>query len=292
MVGHTALDHLLRVEEFPERHASVPVQDHQVYFGGGGANVAAGIARLGGPVTLISAVGPEFAGSDYDVWMRELGIRQELFVVPDRRTPTAYVFTDRRDDQITFFEWGASEHFHRASTPALEVVHLATADPDFNARVAKQGTIVSFDPGQDLPWYSQEQLETILSSLTLLFTNRHEMQRLCQQLERSREEIIESVPLVIITLDAGGSILYTEGAEYRIPIVPVPLVDPTGAGDAYRAGFLTAYHRGYPSLTCARIGTVTASFVVERVGCQTNLPDWPLMAARFRDQFGPLEEKP
>jgi sugar/nucleoside kinase (ribokinase family) len=291
VVGHTAFDHLIRVDTFPERHSSVPIQDHQVYFGGGGANVAAGIARLGQPCTLISAVGPEFSGSEYDLWMKSLGIERELFVVPDRRTPTAYVFTDRQGDQITFFEWGASEYFHRAEVPALEFVHLATADPDFNTRIAQKGKTVSFDPGQDLPWYSRDQLEIILSSLHLLFANRHEMHRLCQMLNRSQEEVIEQVPIVVITMDAGGSMLFTEGEEQMIPIVPVTLADPTGAGDAYRAGFLSAYQRGYLPLTCARIGTVTASFVVERVGCQTNLPDWQHMAERFQAHFGPLEDE-
>jgi sugar/nucleoside kinase (ribokinase family) len=72
--------------------------------------------------------------------------------------------------------------------------------------------------------------------------------------------------------------------------VPVTLADPTGAGDAYRAGFLTAYEQKYPPLTCARIGTVTASFAVEKVGCQTNLPDWVGMEERYRQYFGALSK--
>jgi sugar/nucleoside kinase (ribokinase family) len=288
VVGHTAYDHLFQVERFPERNTSSPVRGHHAYFGGGGANVAAGIARLGGSCALISAVGPDFPGSEYDSWMEELGVSREYFVVKDRCTPTAYVFTDDNGDQITFFEWGASEFFHLAEAPVLERVHLATADPDFNARVAARSKFVSFDPGQDLPWYSVEQLETILGSLTLLFANRHEVDRLCTMLDITEEELIGRVPLVVITLDVRGSMLFEEGEHHSIPVVPVTLADPTGAGDAYRAGFLTAHEQGYPPLVCARVGTVTASFTVEKVGCQTNLPDWKAMEERYRRHFGVL----
>jgi ribokinase len=83
--------------------------------------------------------------------------------------------------------------------------------------------------------------------------------------------------------------LYHDGSESFIPAVPVHLADPTGAGDSYRAGFLSAYVRGYPLLTCCRIGTVTASYVVEHTGCQTHLPDWSAMEQRYRKQFGTLE---
>jgi ribokinase len=288
VVGHTAYDHLFRVQRFPERHASSPVRDHHTYFGGGGANVAAGIARLGGSCTLISAVGPDFPGSEYDRWMQGLGVIRDYFVVQDRCTPTAYVFTDDNGDQITFFEWGASEFFHHATAPSLERVHLATADPDFNARVAAASSFVSFDPGQDLPWYSVEQLETILDSLTLLFTNRYEIDRLCQMMDTTQEKLIERIPLVVITLDVRGSLLFDDGNQYTIPVVPVTLADPTGAGDAYRAGFLTAYEQQYPPSVCARVGSVTASFAVEKAGCQTNLPDWAAMEERYRRYFGTL----
>jgi ribokinase len=93
-------------------------------------------------------------------------------------------------------------------------------------------------------------------------------------------------------MSADGSTLYTGGIEYFIPVVPVTLADPTGAGDSYRAGFLSAYVRGYSPLTCCRIGTVTASFVVEHVGCQTHLPDWNMMHSRYRQNFGLLEDLP
>jgi ribokinase len=115
---------------------------------------------------------------------------------------------------------------------------------------------------------------------------------MCETLGITRETLIGKVDTAIFTMSGDGSTLYTGGKEYFIPVVPVKLADPTGAGDSYRAGFLSAYVRGYPPLTCCKVGTVTASFVVEHVGCQTHLPDWNLMQARYRQNFGILEDPP
>ncbi|MDD1662908.1 MAG: carbohydrate kinase family protein [Methanomicrobiales archaeon] len=290
VVGHTAIDHILRVPHFPDRNSSTYVSSHQIFFGGGAANTAAGIARLGVPVTLVSAVGGEFAGSDYDRWMRDLGVVTQFFVVPERRTPTAFVFTDDSGDQITYFEWGASETFASREAPVLDFVHLATADPDYNARVAEKSRFASFDPGQDIVWYTPDQLRRILARIRILFANRHEMEHLSRILNMEREAILAQVSVVVVTLDAEGSVLYLDGREHRIPIVPVKVVDPTGAGDAYRAGFLAAYHRGHSPLTACRVGATTASFAVERAGCQTNLPNWNQMVARYWTLFGDLPQ--
>jgi len=288
VVGHTAVDHILRVPRFPERNTSTFIRDHEVFFGGGAANIAAGIARLSTPVTLVSAVGAEFAGSEYECWLSGLGVVMDLVVAKGMRTPTAFVFTEDSGDQITYFEWGASGTFAAREAPALDFVHLATADPGFNVRVAEKARFVSFDPGQDLPWYTAEQLQRILARIRILFANRHEMEHLSRILGISREDIIGTIPLVVVTMDAEGSVLYTDGREHRIPVVPVMATDPTGAGDAYRAGFLAAYHRGHTPITACRVGAVTASFAVEKAGCQTNLPDWSRMAARYWSHFGDL----
>ncbi|HMA05802.1 MAG TPA: carbohydrate kinase family protein [Methanomicrobiales archaeon] len=279
---------MLRVPRFPDRNGSTFVSGHQVFFGGGAANTAAGIARLGAPVTLVSAVGEEFAGSNYERWLSGLGVALDLVVAPGKRTPRAFVFTDDGGDQVTYFEWGASETFAAREAPSLDQVHLATADPGFNVRVAERGRLVSFDPGQDIIWYTADQIRRILARVRILFANRHEMIHLSRILGVPREDILGQVPVVVVTLDAEGSLLYTGGREHRIPVVPADVVDPTGAGDAYRAGFLAAYHRGYSPLTSCRVGATTASFAIEKAGCQTNLPDWNRMTARYWTHFGDL----
>ena len=288
VVGHTAIDHISKVGHLPEKNCSTHISDRQIYYGGGAANIAAGIATLGGQTTLISCVGGDFYGGDYDAWMKKLGVRQQFFVVPDAHTPTAFMFTDESGDQMTFFEWGASKAFAHSEPPALPFVHMATADPEFNCRVAEKSEFASFDPGQDIFYYTKEQLDSLLDNIDILFANQHEIEHMCRTLGTSREAIVGRVKMAIFTMSGDGSTLYTAGKEHFIPVVPVTLADPTGAGDSYRAGFLTAYVQGYSPLTSCRIGTVTASFVVEHVGCQTHLPTWSMMTERYRQHFGDL----
>ena len=288
IVGHTAIDHICKVPVFPERHGSVPVVDHKVYYGGGAANIAAGIAKLGGDCELLSAVGDDFRGSEYDHWMDSLGVSKRFIVVEGKRTATCFLFNDKAGDQMTFFEWGASAAFAESEPPELDFVHMATADPGFNVKVAEKAGFSSFDPGQDLINYSKEQLESIIGNIDILFANHHEVKRMTEMLGMREDELIDNIPISIITMSGEGSEVHEKGSVHKIPVVPVKLADPTGAGDAYRAGFLTAYQKGYDILTACKIGTVAASFTVEVIGCQTNLPDWEKMSVRFNDNFGRL----
>lgn len=286
VVGHTAIDHISRVPVLPARNSSATITERKIFFGGGAANIAAGIARLGEDVTLVSAAGDDFAGSGYDRWLEDLKVRRQFFMVPGSHTPTAFMFTDESGDQITFFEWGASEIFQVSEPPALPFVHMATADPAFNLRVAERAGFSSFDPGQDLHRYTADQLNGILSRISLLFANQHEVEGMCRILDLDKKTLVDKVPMAVFTRGAQGSTLYHEGREEYIPAVPVQMADPTGAGDAYRAGFLTAYIRGFPPAVCCRVGSVCASFVVEVPGCQTNLPDWEVMRQRYGNSFG------
>ena len=286
VVGHTAVDHICRVSHLPGPNASASILDRTIAFGGGAANIAVGIALLGGQVSLISAVGGDFAGSAYDLRMKDLGIDQQFFVAPEKHTATAFMFTAPEGDQMTYFEWGASCLFETEKAPSLPFVHMATADPGFNVQVAQQSGFASFDPGQDLHRYAKHHLITILDAIDLLIANHHEYAGMCTTLGISREELISRVPMAIETRGGKGAFLYEKEREHEIPALPVPCVDPTGAGDAFRAGFLTAYAKGYSSEHACLIGAVTASFVVEICGCQTGLPDWNTMVMRYEKEFG------
>jgi sugar/nucleoside kinase (ribokinase family) len=290
VAGHTAIDHISRVGLLPHPNSSATITDRKIFYGGGAANIAAGIARLGGSVTLVSAVGDDFAGSDYDAWLHSLGVKKQFYIVPGTHTPTAFMFTDEAGDQITFFEWGASDIFRVSEPPSFSFVHMATADPVFNVKIASRAEFSSFDPGQDLHRYTADQLCEILSHISLLFANNHEVEGMCRITGLSLDNLINEIPMAVFTSGSRGSTLYVQGEEWHIPAVPVRMADPTGAGDAYRAGFLTAFTRDLPPLTCCRVGTICASFAVEVAGCQTNLPDWGQMADRYRQAFGNPED--
>ncbi|HJK29965.1 MAG TPA: PfkB family carbohydrate kinase, partial [Methanocorpusculum sp.] len=133
-------------------------------------------------------------------------------------------------------------------------------------------------------------LREIFENIDMLICNNFESEIMCGKLGWTEKELIASVPVAILTKGKDGSVLYQNGDVVEIPACPVTMVDPTGAGDAYRAGLLTAYRRGYALPICCKIGAVTSSFAVEKVGTQTNLADWEQMSERYAEQFGTLKK--
>src|SRR5690606_29268506 len=123
------------------------------------------------------------------------------------------------------------------------------------AKLAQIAGFVSFDPGQDLITYSKEDLELILAHTDILFANRHEIKRVSEMTGKDFSELKTMVNIIVVTYDAEGSRIYAGKEEFIIPVIPVRAVDPTGAGDAYRAGFLLALTRGCPLPVCGKIGS-------------------------------------
>ena len=288
--GHLCNDYILAVEEYPAVGTSCRVVDRKNYYGGGAANIAVGIAKLGGSAELIAAVGRDYPGSPYEHHLRDTGVATRLFHTDVENCSTAFMVNNAAGDQITYFEWGAGSLFETADSPALSFVHMATGDADFNVKIARQAEFASFDPGQDVKYYDAAHLRDIFSHIDLLIYNNFESEIMCNKLGWTEEELIAAVPVAILTKGKDGSILYADGDTVEIPACPVQLVDPTGAGDAYRAGLLTAYRRGYALPICCKIGAVTSSFAVEKIGTQTNLADWDRMSERYAGQFGTLKK--
>ncbi|MFI5383769.1 MAG: carbohydrate kinase family protein [Methanosarcina thermophila] len=291
IVGHTALDYIVNVEKIAGKNESSPVTDYEEYPGGGAANIAVAIARLGGKSQLISPVGMDFESSGYEKLLTEARVDlSRLYRLKDQKISKAFIFTDREGNQATYFYWGASSKFKDLEPEPVDFVHLATADSIYNSKIAQIAGFVSFDPGQDLVTYSKENLELILAHADILFANRHEIRRVLEITGKSFSELKAAIDIIVVTYDAEGSRVYTDEEELIIPVIPVRAVDPTGAGDAYRAGFLLAFTRGYSLSTCGKIGSTVASFVVETRGCQTGLPTWEEMKTRYEANFGKLEK--
>ncbi len=285
VVGHVALDYIFSIPGFPEMNSSTYISDYERFYGGGAANIAAAIVSLGGKCELTSPVGRDFSHSGYESHLKNLGVKLgHLVKFEGERMARCYIFNDAKQNQITYFYWGASYRFPELEVPKAEIVHIATAHPIFNVKMAKNAEFVSFDPGQDIVKYSVEDLSSILSDTDILFANRHEIQRLCSMTARSFSDITDEVGTVVVTYGVDGSQIH--GREHiEIPPVQVSSVDPTGAGDGYRAGFLIGFVKGYDLKTCGEIGATVASFVVEKRGAQTNLPNWDQMKERYERFF-------
>lgn len=264
-------------------------------FGGAAANVAVVASSLGLKSSLVSAVGNDFIGSKYQNKLKDQGIDIEnMIVIEDEKTPTAFVLTNSNDDQISYFYWGAASQFKNSEPPhkaikKVDTVHLATGDPGFNRRSGKvaheEGKLISFDPGQDLHMYSKTELEAVIKICDILFGNHHEIKRIQKTLNMSIDDLRNFGPDIVVTTHGkDGSSICTD-KEIKIEAIIRHTVDPTGAGDSYRAGFLNAYLNGEDLETCGKFATSVASFVIEAEGCQTNVPDNFMVKERMEDMW-------
>ncbi|MDR2966345.1 MAG: carbohydrate kinase family protein [Methanobacteriaceae archaeon] len=296
VIGHTALDYIIKVEKFPNANTSTTIENMKNFHGGAAANVAMVGATMGLKTSLVSAVGGNFLDSDYHVKMKELKIDTDsMIVVKDEKTPTAFVVTDENQDQIFYFYWGAGKNFNHSKPPKTainntEAVHLATGSPQFNYNssiIAKEeNKIVSFDPGQDLHMYSNEKLEKVVKNCTILFGNHHEIKRILNSLATDINGLKDLGPKIVVkTCGKDGSIIYSDDGKIKIDPIYRPAIDPTGAGDSYRAGFLYSYLNGNPLESCAKFASSVSSFIVEKEGCQTNIPSYEEVKDRMNDFY-------
>ena len=266
----------------------------KTFNGGAAANVACVGANLGLKTSLVSAVGGDFKKTEYYEHMENLGIDTDsLIIVPGEKTPTAFVLTDDNSDQISYFYWGAAKEFAESKAPSLaikdaEAVHLATGDPEFNWKCSEEAKnedmLISFDPGQDLGMYDTKKLKEVIENATILFGNHHEIERIMDSLETDLNGLRELGPKIIVkTCGANGSEIYSSEDKIKIDAIDVNVVDPTGAGDSYRAGFLSRFLNGESLEESAKFASAVSSFIIEHQGCQTNIPS-------FDDAFERMNE--
>jgi sugar/nucleoside kinase (ribokinase family) len=253
-------------------------------------------SKLGLSVSLVSAVGGDFIGSDYESILIDYDVDiSSMIRIEDDKTPTAFVLTDSTQDQISYFYWGAASKFKKSKPPEetimnVKSVHLATGDPEFNWKCGKvaqdEGKIISFDPGQDLHMYSSQELKNVIKICDILFGNHHEIDRILNILNMDIEEMQNYGPSIVVkTLGKDGSIIYSKEEIKIDPLYRKPY-DPTGAGDSYRAGFMKSYLTGNSLESCGRFASAVASFIVEAEGCQTNIPDEFMVKERMEKEGG------
>ncbi len=294
-VGHTAFDYIIKVNEFPHANSSTAITSMKTFYGGAAANVAMVASKLGLKTYLVSAVGEDYPGSEYEQQMKHMDIdTSHKILIKEDKTPTAFVFTNKDHDQISYFYWGAATHFKNAKPPLnairdVKAVHLATGDPNFNWRcgeVARQhDKLISFDPGQDLHMYSIKELRGVLGICDILFGNHHEIHHILTTLNLDIPRLMDLGPsLVVKTLGKDGSIIYNP-EEIRVDALLRESYDPTGAGDSYRAGFLKAFLDGRSLEDCGKFASTVASFIIEAEGCQTNIPTLQMVETRMAKEL-------
>lgn len=249
--------------------------------GGVGANIAYAIAQLGERPVLIGSVGPN--ADSYVKNLAATGVDTGHIHVSDLPTSSFNVMTDSDDNQVGGFYPGAMSDSGDLTLENWQgqdvVVCVSAHDPAaMKARVAecaRLGLPMIYDPGQQVTNCPGEDLKAGTAAAKVLIMNDYELGILSEKAGMTPEAIKAAVPVVITTLGREGSVI--EGADVpepiRVPVAkPSAVTDPTGAGDAYRAGFLYGYLRQWQLLDSARLGAVLASFVIERHGTQVELP--------------------
>ena len=268
-------DHILP-EKIHNINVCFMVNGLQERFGGTAGNIAYNLALLGASPLIVAAAGKDFGR--YREWLLDHrlpleGIRQ----VDDEFTAGAYITTDRANNQITGFNPGAMNRSARYDFTGLDPADtLGIIAPGnledmrtYSRRFKEMGLRYIFDPGQSIPALSGEDLVEMTSGAALLISNDYEMEMIKRATGLDLPQILRHCQAVITTLGEKGSIL--QGPDGAFPIeaaVNDGVVDPTGAGDAYRAGVLMGMVEGRDLVTCARMGSVCASFAVSHHGTQ------------------------
>lgn len=255
--------------------------------GGTGGNVAMALARLGAPPRLVSAVGPDFARSAYAAALAAAGIDVRPLVVGTLPTSRAYVFFDEKNAQMTYFYPGASTELVAQPGAILGGrAHFCAGEISQYPRLMQQAGWSSFDPGQEVFHREFAQIEACLDRVDLLFANRHELEVFEENGWPLRRMFEGRVEAVVETRGGEGTLVHTPNGRFAAPAISVRAIDPTGAGDAHRAGFLYALDRGADLGVAARFANVLGSFAVEQMGAQAGQPTLAQALERHEKAYG------
>ncbi|MCP5418512.1 MAG: carbohydrate kinase family protein [Chromatiaceae bacterium] len=293
MVFHDQFKNHILPEQVHILNVAFLVPELRREFGGCAGNIAYNLKLLGGEGKPMGTVGTDF--EPYARWMDECGVsRDHLRVIDGEYTAQAYITTDQDDNQITAFHPGAMNHAHLNSIHEASGCTLGLVSPDGRQgmieharQFAEAGIPFIFDPGQGMPMFDGEDLLRFAEQASWLAFNDYEAKLMEERTGRSPQALTEMVQGVIVTRGGDGSVIYTAQREYRIPVAPtISLVDPTGCGDAYRAGLLYGLMHGMDWEVTGRIAALMGAIKIEQAGTQNHRFDLDEFHARFRRSFG------
>ena len=262
-------------------------------FGGCAGNIAYNLKLIGGDPLPMGTAGMDF--EPYSRWMDENGItRRHVLELADHYTAQAYITTDMDDNQITAFHPGAMNEAHVNTIDGAEGVTLGIVSPDGRqamidhaAQFHRAGIPFIFDPGQGLPMFSGEELEEFIRQATYLTVNDYESELIQERTGRDLDGLGKDLEALIVTRGGKGSDIHHRGGVLRIPVVEVSdAVDPTGCGDAYRAGLLYGISNGLDWETTGRIASLLGGMKIETHGTQNHRFSRQEFEARFEHSFG------
>ena len=270
-------------------------------YGGNGANISYTLSLFGEKPNLIGVTGSDFA--PYKKYLRERGIGLSMTrQVDDVVCSVAHMMTDTQDNQIIGFYAGAQKYSALADKQVRERVEqqvvkknayavISPANPADMAGLAhlyaQTGVPYIADPGQQTTALNKQQLSTVVKGATILSMNDYEQGLIEKKLRTSLGALRKKVPNVIVTLADKGAMWYQGNTETKIPVAkPKQVADPTGAGDAYRAGLLLGLQNGWEPAVAGRVAALCATYAIEQYGTQEHTFTVTSFKRRFTKVFG------
>lgn len=246
-------------------------------YGGCAGNIAYNLQLLGGHPLIMATVGDDF--SPYAARLEKLGLSSKhIRHVPNNFTGQAFITTDLDDNQITAFHPGAMGMSHLNHVGEANEVTLGIISPDGRdgmlqhaAEFAEAGIPFVFDPGQGMPMFSGGELLNFIDQATYVTVNDYEAKMLQDKTGKTLAEIAQRVQALIVTLGGDGSLIYADGKQHAIPTPKAgAIVDPTGCGDAYRAGLLHGIQQGWDWEMTGRLASLMGSLKISSRGGQNH----------------------
>jgi adenosine kinase len=267
--------------------------------GGCAPNIAYTLALLGERPRLMATAGQDF--SDYKHWMETAGIDTSLVKTVDGKfCASFFCSTDQHNNQIASFYTGAMANAAELSfrdVPSLDgdaLVIVSPNDPDAMVQYAEEcstmGIKYIWDPGQQCARMAGDQLKDGITGAFMVICNDYEFELIRQKTGMSERDVLNEVALLVVTKGEHGCTVMTKDDSVDVPaVVPERIQDPTGVGDAFRGGFMKGLATGRDYTTCARFGSVAATYALEHLGGTYHAYTWGEFATRYAKHFGRLQ---
>lgn len=305
VTGSIAYDYLMRfpgsfrehiiTESLQQVSLSFLVEDMTKHWGGVAANIAFNMAKLGLNPRLMGTVGRDFP--DYRNWLEAVGVNTSTVRQHDEVfTASFFCNTDIENNQIASFYSGAmalAKDYALADmegNTSPELVVISPNDPLAMSQLAEEcrqrGLRFVYDPSQQIARMDGETLKRDMQGATLMVINQYESNMVMKKTGMTMDDLRAAVDLLVITHGAEGSDIYTNGDVIRVPaFAPKEILDPTGAGDSFRAGFITGLAYDLPLQLCGAIGALCATYTLEHVGPQARNYTLAEYIERFRQHY-------
>lgn len=303
VTGSVAYDYLM---SFPGKFAEhiLPDQLHQISLsflvesmhkqrGGTAPNIAFTLGLLGGRPLMMATAGEDFG--NYRTWLEAHGVDTSATIeIPNEHCASFFVNTDQEQNQIASFYTGAMAYAGKLGfaeyAPQADIAIISPNDPGAMQKYVRECKARNikyiYDPSQQTIWLSGNDLREGLDGCYMLTVNEYELGMIREKTGLTNEQIYDKAYGVLVTKGKEGSTLTVDGERYQIPIVPLyRMVEPTGAGDAYRAGLLRGIQLGLPWDICGRMGALASAYVLEEMGTQAHSYTIGQFVERYREHF-------